>query len=159
MTHTASRGIEELRGAMDGPVIGPGDPDFDDGRRVWNAGIDRRPSLIARCASAADVVEALGLARAHQLEVSVRGGAHNSAGTAVCDDGVMIDLSQLNEVTVRTRVSSRGHRDRTWRGARIRQDGAALPAGSVRERPRPGRRGGCGGGRLASGDHGQTDSQ
>ncbi len=108
MTHTASRGIEELRGAMDGPVIGPGDPDFDDGRRVWNAGIDRRPSLIARCASAADVVEALGLARAHQLEVSVRGGAHNSAGTAVCDDGVMIDLSQLNEVTVNPELGAHG---------------------------------------------------
>ncbi len=74
----------------------PGDPDFDDRRRVWNAGIDRRPSLIARRASAADVVEAIGLASQHQLEVSVRGGAHNIAGTAVCDDGLMIDLSQLN---------------------------------------------------------------
>ena len=56
MTHTASRGIEELREAMDGPVIAPGDPDFDDGRRVWNAGIDRHPALIARCVGAGDVV-------------------------------------------------------------------------------------------------------
>jgi FAD binding domain/Berberine and berberine like len=100
MTQTASRGIQELRRAMEGPVIAPGDPDFDDGRRVWNAGIDRHPSVIARCASAADVVEAIGLGREHQLEISVRGGAHNTAGTAVCDDGVMIDLSLLNSVTV-----------------------------------------------------------
>ena len=134
MTHTASRGIEELRGAMDGPVVVPGDPDFDDRRRVWNAGIDRRPSLIARCASAADVVEALGLARQQQLEVSVRGGAHNSAGTAVCDDGVMIDLSQLNEVT----VDPGTRRARVGGGALLgdldaatQAHGLAVPAGLV----------------------------
>jgi FAD/FMN-containing dehydrogenase len=100
MTQTVNRGIEELRGSMEGPVIAPGDRDFDDRRRVWNAGIDRRPSVIARCASAADVVGAIGLAREHQLDISVRGGAHNTAGTAVCDDGMMIDLSLLNAVTV-----------------------------------------------------------
>ena len=67
---------------------------------MWNAGIDRRPAVIARCASAADVAAAVGFAREHRLEISVRGGAHNTAGTAVCDDGLMIDLSQLNAVTV-----------------------------------------------------------
>ena len=70
---------------MEGPVIVPGDPDFDDRRRVWNTGIDRHPSVIARCASAADVVGAIGFAREHQLDISVRGGAHNTAGTAVCE--------------------------------------------------------------------------
>jgi FAD/FMN-containing dehydrogenase len=85
---------------MEGPVIVPGDPDFDDGRRVWNAEIDRHPSVIARCASAADVTAAIGFAREHQLEISVRGGAHNTAGTAVCDGGLMIDLSLLSAVTV-----------------------------------------------------------
>jgi len=85
---------------MDGPVIGPGDSGFDDRRRVWNAQIDRRPSVIARCVSVADVVTAIGFAREHRLEIAVRAGAHNTAGTAVCEDGLMVDLSLLNEVVV-----------------------------------------------------------
>jgi FAD binding domain/Berberine and berberine like len=100
MTHTAMDEIGELRAVMEGPVIAPGDPGFDEGRRVWNAQIDRRPSVIARCASAADVAAAIGFAREYRLEVSVRGGGHGTAGTAVCDDGLMVDLSLLNEVTV-----------------------------------------------------------
>ena len=100
MTQTAVEAIGQLRAVMEGPVIEPGDPGFDDGRRVWNGGINRRPAVIARCASAADVAAAIGYAREHGLEVAVRGGAHNPAGTAVCDDGLMIDLSQLNSVEV-----------------------------------------------------------
>jgi hypothetical protein len=88
MTHTAMGGIGELRSVMEGPVIVPGDPGFDDARRVWNAEIDHRPSVIARCAPAADVVAAIGFAREHRLEVSVRGGrttpqARPSAMTAL----------------------------------------------------------------------------
>ncbi len=75
MKQTAIEGIGELRTGIEGPVITPADPGFDDGRRVWNAGIDRRPAVIARCASAADVVAATGYAREHGLEVAVRGGA------------------------------------------------------------------------------------
>jgi hypothetical protein len=100
MSQTAVGGIRELRAVMEGPVIAPGDPGFDDGRRVWNAGIDRHPAVIARCASAADVSAAVGFAREHQLELAVRGGAHNTAGTAVCEDGLMVDLSLLSAVTV-----------------------------------------------------------
>ena len=100
MTPTTSLGIEELRRAISGPVIAPGDPDFDARRRVWNAGIDRQPAVIARCASAADVVAAIGFARGSGLEISVRGGAHNPAGTAVWDGGLMIDLSLLNAAVV-----------------------------------------------------------
>ena len=100
MTQTAVEAIGQLRAVMEGPVIEPGDPGFDDGRRVWNGGIDRRPAVIARCASAADVAAAVQYAREHGLEVSVRGGAHNPAGTAVCDGGLMIDLSLLNHVAV-----------------------------------------------------------
>jgi hypothetical protein len=100
MTQTAIEGIGDLGAVMEGPVITPGDPRFDDGRRVWNGGIDRRPAVIARCASAADVAAALGYACEHGLEVAVRGGAHNPAGTAVCDNGLMIDLSLLNHVAV-----------------------------------------------------------
>jgi FAD/FMN-containing dehydrogenase len=92
--------IEELRAALGGPVIAPGDEEFEDRRRVWNADIDRRPAAIARCASATDVAAAIGHAREQGLEISVRGGAHNTAGTAVCDDGLMIDLSLLNSVAV-----------------------------------------------------------
>ena len=100
MLQTVSERIGQLRDAMQGAVVAPGDAEFDAGRRVWNAGIDRRPSVIARCASTADVVAAVGFARERGLGISVRGGAHNTAGTAVCDDGLMIDLSMLNEVIV-----------------------------------------------------------
>ena len=100
MTQTAVEAIGQLRAVMEGPVIEPGDPGFDDGRRVWNGGIDRRPAVIARCASAADVAAAVAYACERGLEVSVRGGAHNPAGTAVCDGGLMIDLSLLNHVAV-----------------------------------------------------------
>ena len=100
MTQTTVEAIGQLRAVMEGPVIEPGDPGFEAGRRVWNGGIDRRPAVIARCASAADVAAAVTYAREHGLEVSVRGGAHNPAGTAVCDGGLMIDLSLLNHVGV-----------------------------------------------------------
>lgn len=100
MKQAVSQSIGALRSVMDGPVLTPDDTGFDDRRRVWNAGIDRRPAAIARCASAADVAAAIGHAQDHELEMSVRGGAHNTAGTAVCDDGLMIDLSLLNSVAV-----------------------------------------------------------
>jgi FAD/FMN-containing dehydrogenase len=100
MTQLAEDRIGELRADMDGPVIVAGDASFDEARRVWNAGINRYPAAIARCESTADVVAAVNFARAQGLEVSVRGGAHNTAGTAACDDGLMIDLSALNDVSV-----------------------------------------------------------
>jgi FAD/FMN-containing dehydrogenase len=100
MTQTIGEEIEQFRAVLDGPVIAPGDAGFEAGRRVWNAEIDRRPRVIARCTSAVDVVAAIAFAQAAGLEVSVRGGGHNAAGTAVCDGGLMIDLSLLNAVTV-----------------------------------------------------------
>lgn len=100
MRQTVNGGLRELRSAMDGTLIVPGDLGFDEGRRVWNAGIDRRPSAIARCTSAADVVAAIDFARERRLEVSVRGGAHNAAGTAVCEGGLMVDLREMNGVVV-----------------------------------------------------------
>lgn len=100
MVQLAMDQIRGLRADLEGPVIVADDGDFDGARRVWNAGIDRYPAAIARCESAADVAAAVTFARANGLDVSVRGGAHNTAGTAVCDNGMMIDLSQLNEVRI-----------------------------------------------------------
>jgi len=134
MRQMTSLPIEELRRAMIGPVIAPGDPDFDAGRRVWNAGIDRRPAVIARCASSADVVAAIGFARGSGLEISVRGGAHNPAGTAVWDGGLMIDLSLLNAVV----VDPAARRARAGGGALLadldaatQAHGLAVPAGLI----------------------------
>ncbi len=98
----------ELRTVLDGPVLEPGGPGFEEARQVWNAGIDRRPAMIAQCTSASDVATAIRFARQGGLEISVRGGAHNSAGTAVCDGGLMIDLRLLNEVTVDPGRGGRG---------------------------------------------------
>ncbi len=100
MTQLAADRIGELRADMDGPVMVAGDGGFDEARRVWNAGINRYPTAIARCESTEDVAVAVTFARTHGLEVSIRGGAHNTAGTAVCDEGLMIDLSALDEVVV-----------------------------------------------------------
>jgi FAD/FMN-containing dehydrogenase len=134
MTQTVTEGIGELRSTMDGPVVAPGDREFNDRRRVWNAEIDRSPSVIARCATATDVSSAIGLARNLDLEISVRGGAHNTAGTAVCDDGLMIDLSLLNSVA----VDPASRRARVGGGALLGDldaatlaSGLAVPAGLI----------------------------
>jgi FAD/FMN-containing dehydrogenase len=83
-----------------GDVIAPGHDGYDDARVVWNGIVDRHPRLIARCRSTADVVAAVRHARGGNLEIAVRGGGHNVAGTAVCDDGIVIDLSAMRHVTV-----------------------------------------------------------
>lgn len=92
--------VRELRDALAGAVLTPGDPGYDDARQVWNGIIDRRPAAIARCASTADVVAAVRIAARHRPIVTVRGGGHQVAGSAVCDDGLVIDLSLMTDVTV-----------------------------------------------------------
>lgn len=92
--------IDEFKAHVRGEVLLPGDVGYDEVRQIWNAMIDRRPALIARCASSEDVVQAVKFARKHDLLVSIRGGGHNIAGNAVCDDGLMIDLSLLKTVGV-----------------------------------------------------------
>ena len=83
-----------------GDVIAPDHDGYDDARAVWNGTVDRRPRLIARCSGTADVAAAVRFARDRDLEIAVRGGGHNVAGTAVCDDGIVIDLSAMRAVTV-----------------------------------------------------------
>ena len=78
-----------------GRLISAGNGDYDVARALWNGAIDRRPRLIARCIGAADVVAAVRFARDHDLEIAIRGGGHNVAGTAVCDGGIVIDLSAM----------------------------------------------------------------
>ncbi len=89
-------GIDGFRGRL----ISAGHADYDSARAVWNGAIDRRPRLIARCVGTADVVAAVRFAREHDLEIAIRGGGHNVAGAAVCDDGIVIDLSAMRGVRV-----------------------------------------------------------
>lgn len=105
-------------------LIREGDAGYDDTRRIWNGMIDRRPAVIARCTSAADVAGAIALARDKSLQVSVRGGDHSAAGAAVCDGGLMIDLSPMAkvEVDVSARVA------RVQPGARWKQVDATTQA-------------------------------
>jgi len=91
---------DTLQRQIAGEVIVPGDAAYDTARRVWNGMIDRRPALIVRCAELADVSPAIAFAREHGLALSVRGGGHNIAGSAVCGGGVVIDMSKMTEVVV-----------------------------------------------------------
>lgn len=100
MAKLSKNAIEALGTATRGQVLLPGDPDFNAARRLWNAMIDRSPAVIVRCAGVADVRRAVVFARDNDLSLAVRGGAHNIAGTAVCDDGLMIDLSPMKSVRV-----------------------------------------------------------
>src|SRR5436305_15319706 len=92
--------LQSLDGRFSGELVAPGDPDYEVRRRVWNGMVDRRPALIARCFAEDDVVAALGAARDHGLVVAVRGGGHNVAGNAICDGGLVIDLSALKGIEV-----------------------------------------------------------
>ena len=92
--------IDTFRGAFAGEVALPGDPRYDDARQLFNAMHDRRPAVIARCHSTADVVAAVRFAREHGLLVAVRSGGHSVAGLSVCDDGLLIDLGGLKQIDV-----------------------------------------------------------
>jgi FAD/FMN-containing dehydrogenase len=92
--------IDALRTSFAGALIQPGDPGYDDARKIWNGHIDRRPALIARCHGVADVMTAVRFAREHDLDIAVRGGGHAVAGHALCDDGVVIDLSAMRAARV-----------------------------------------------------------
>ena len=99
VTAPAETARQELSG-FKGKLIGPDSADYDEARKVYNAMIDKRPALIARCEDPDDVAMVVGFAREHDLLLAVRGGGHNGAGLGTCDEGVVIDLSSLNEIQV-----------------------------------------------------------
>jgi FAD/FMN-containing dehydrogenase len=93
--------IQELRAAVKGQIVTPSDDDYAEASSVWNGAHDgHRPAVVVRCAGAADVITAVGFARSTGLTIAVRGGGHSVAGFSTCDDGMVIDLSQMNAVRV-----------------------------------------------------------
>ena len=101
MSSVTSEDFVQLLGeGLSGPVLAPGDPGYDDARRIRNGLIDKHPAVIARCMHTADVVDAVKFGRSEGLEISVRGGGHNVAGKAVTDGGLMIDLSLMRGIHV-----------------------------------------------------------
>ena len=92
--------VEKFKSSLRGELLQSGDAGYDEARKVWNGMIDKRPALIARCAGVADVIHCVNFARANNLPIALRGGGHNVAGNAVCDGGLMIDLSRMKSVRV-----------------------------------------------------------
>ena len=134
MTQTASNDLDLLRSALCGTVTGPDDVGYEDARRLWNAAIDRRPAVVAQCLSSEDVAAALAFARGHRLEVSVRCGSHHVGGSAMAEDGLVIDLTAMNQVS----VNAEARTARVGGGALLgdvdaaaQAHGLAVPAGVV----------------------------
>ncbi len=100
MVSVSSSAADELKAAIRGELLLPGDAGFDAARSIWNAMIDRHPAMILRCAGVADVRRGVAFARDHGLPLAVHSGGHNIAGTALCDDGVVIDLSPMKSVQI-----------------------------------------------------------
>jgi hypothetical protein len=92
--------VQAFAAAVRGALVRPGDEGYDAARAVFNGMVDRRPALIVRCLSVADVARGVEFARSHGLPLSVRGGGHGVAGKAVCDGGLMLDLSPLKGIRV-----------------------------------------------------------
>jgi FAD/FMN-containing dehydrogenase len=112
---TGHDGAAGLRAQMAGEVLGADDAGYEEARRVHNGLIDRRPALVARCRGTADVQAAVRFAREQKLEIAVGGSGHNVAGSAVCDGGLMIDLSGMRGVHVDpSRRRARAQGGATW---------------------------------------------
>jgi FAD/FMN-containing dehydrogenase len=126
--------IQTLREAFRGQLVVPGHEEYDAARAVWNASIDRRPAVVARCTGPADVLTAVRWARDNDMLVALRGGAHNVAGLGTCDDGIVIDMSGMRAVRVdpasRTAVCQGGA---VWRDMdhETQAFGLAAPGGIV----------------------------
>lgn len=97
---TARDVLYRLRGPLHGALCYPGEPEYEQARTIWNAMIDRHPAAVVRAADSGDVIRAINVAREEQLLLSIRGGGHNIAGNAVCDGGLMVDLSPMKSVRI-----------------------------------------------------------
>src|SRR5207245_2250855 len=107
--------VQQFVANLRGPLLRDGEAGYDAARMVWNGMIDRHPALIARCAGVADVMTAVRFARTHRLLLAVRGGGHNITGNAVCEAGLMIDLSPMKSVRVDpVRRTARAEGGLTW---------------------------------------------
>ena len=92
--------IDDLRGRLRGTILLPGDPGYNAARSLWNGMVNRRPALIARCTNVTDVIAAVTFGREQNLVIAIKGGGHNVTGNAMCDDGIVIDLSPLRRCDV-----------------------------------------------------------
>jgi FAD/FMN-containing dehydrogenase len=119
-----SEKIEELKGGFNGEILLPGYAPYESARKIWNAMIDKRPAVIARCESTSDVVRAVNFARDNGLLLAIRGGGHNIAGNAMCDDGLVIDLSRMKA----SKVDPAGRRVTIEGGATLADLDAATQA-------------------------------
>lgn len=97
---TIAPAAEDLRTKVRGPVFTPSDEGYDEARSIWNAGIDKRPAAVVRCSGTADIIDAMSYARQAGLPFSIRAGGHNIGGTALVDDGVVIDVSHLKGIHI-----------------------------------------------------------
>lgn len=111
----SSGALDDLRGELRGDLCLPGDAGYEEARTIWNAMIDKRPAAIVRAAGASDIIRTVRLAAQHELLLSIRGGGHNIAGNAVCDGGLMLDLSKMTSV----RVDAEARVARVEPGARL----------------------------------------
>ncbi|MBW9102823.1 FAD-binding oxidoreductase [Paraburkholderia phenoliruptrix] len=100
MPQVSSSAIDELKSAIRGQLVLPEDAGFNEARSIWNAMIDCRPAMILRCAGVADVRRGVAFARAHNLPLALRGGGHNIAGSALCEDGLVMDFSRMKSVRI-----------------------------------------------------------
>ena len=130
--------VEAFISSIHGAVIQPGDDGYDDARAIQNGLIDRRPALIVRASGPADVIAAVSFARDNDLLLAVRGGGHNVAGNAVCDGGVVVDLTRMRSVRVDPAArTARAEGGATW-GELDRETqvfGLAAPGGARRAKP------------------------
>ena len=126
--------VNDFKASLQGPLLCPGDAGYDDARPIWNGMIDKRPALIARCRGVADIINSVNFARTHDLLVAVRGGGHNVAGNATCDDGLVIDLSEMRSIRVDPlQRTARAEAGATW-GEFDRETqafGLATPGGQI----------------------------
>jgi FAD/FMN-containing dehydrogenase len=132
MSNLDAKKIDQLKDGFEGEILLPIDGAYESARKIWNAMIDKRPAVIARCATTSDVVRGVNFARDNKLALAVRGGGHNIAGSALCDAGIVIDLSKMKAAHVAPdarRVTVEGGATLADLDAATQAHGLATPVG------------------------------